>query len=60
MFAYDKTKLVFLTVESSMSGIDFMRTLRSKYKIELEMASSNYALAMTGVGDGLPTYLALS
>ncbi len=60
VFAYDKTKLVFLTVESSMSGIDFMRTLRSKYKIELEMASSNYALAMTGVGDGLPTYLALS
>ena len=60
VFAYDKTKLVFLTVESSMSGIDFMRTLRSKYKIELEMASSNYALAMTGAGDGLSTYLALS
>lgn len=60
VFAYDKTKLVFLTVESAMSGLEFVRTLREKYKIELEMASVNYALAMTGAGDGLPAYLALS
>lgn len=60
VFAYDKTKLVFLTVDSALSGIELMRSLRNKYKIELEMASANYALAMTGAGDGLNAYLALA
>lgn len=60
VFAYDKSKLVFLTVESAMSGLEFARSLRENYNIELEMASVNYALAMTGAGDDLPAYLALS
>ncbi|MDE7372914.1 MAG: aminotransferase class I/II-fold pyridoxal phosphate-dependent enzyme [Clostridia bacterium] len=60
VYAYDNTKIVFLTVESAMSGIEFMRTLRKDYKIELEMAGANFALALTGAGDTLPAYLALS
>ncbi|MDE6302913.1 MAG: aminotransferase class I/II-fold pyridoxal phosphate-dependent enzyme [Clostridia bacterium] len=60
VYAYDKTKLVFLTVESAISGIALMRALRSKYKIELEMASANYVLAMTGAGDTIGAYLTLS
>ena len=60
VYAYDKTKLVFLTVESAISGVALMRALRSKYKIELEMASANYVLAMTGAGDTLGAYLAIS
>ncbi|MCM1306108.1 MAG: aminotransferase class I/II-fold pyridoxal phosphate-dependent enzyme [Bacteroides sp.] len=60
IFAYDDTKIIFLTVESSLSGIEFQRKLRKDYKIELEFAGSNYALALTGAGDELPAYLALS
>lgn len=60
VYAYDKSKLVFLTVDSALSGIELARSLRNKYKIELEMASANYALAMTGAGDSLNAYSALS
>lgn len=60
VFAYDDTKLVFLTVECALSGISFMRLLRKNYKIELEMAAANYAVAMTGAGDDLNAFLALS
>lgn len=60
VFAYDKTKLVFLTVDSAMSGIELAKELRNEYKLELEMASANYALAMTGAGDRFSAFLALS
>ena len=60
VYAYDNTKIVFLTVESALSGIEFMRILRKDCNIELEMAGANFALALTGAGDGLPAYLALS
>lgn len=60
VYAYDKTKLVILTVDSAIGGIALMKSLRNKYKIELEMASANYALALTSAGDTLGAYLALS
>jgi len=60
VFAYDKTKLVFLTVDSAMSGIELARDLRNDYKLEFEMSSVNYALAMTGAGDRFSAFLALS
>ena len=60
VYAYDRTKLVLLTIESALGGIALMKALRNKYRIELEMASANYALAMTGAGDTLGSYLALS
>ena len=60
VYAYDKSKLVFLTVDSALSGLELSRALKNKFKLELEMASANYALAMTGAGDSLNSYLALS
>lgn len=50
-FRYDKTKFVFCTSACAVSGVEFKKTLREKYGIELEMASTNYAIAMSGLGD---------
>lgn len=49
-FNYDMTKLVFLS-RCGMSGPELERVLRQNYKIELEMAGANYAIAMCGAGD---------
>lgn len=48
--AYDPSKLILSTRGTALSGMTLMRRLRSEYAIELEMASSDYALAMTGLG----------
>ena len=50
-FAYDPGKLVICTGKTHLTGAALMSMLRSKYKIELEMAGLNYALAMTSVCD---------
>lgn len=47
----DIGKIVISTIGSSISGMDLMKMLREKYKIELEMANINYALAMTSICD---------
>ena len=49
--AYDSGKLVFNTIYSDISGIILHTLLRDEYKIELEMAMPNYALAMTSICD---------
>lgn len=46
VFGYDESKLVLLG-----NGYGIMKRLREEYKIELEMASVSYAVAMTGIGD---------
>lgn len=51
VFAYDKSKLVLCTCGCSLGGVDFKKKLRKEYDIELEMASVNYAIAMSGLGD---------
>lgn len=51
MFAYDKSKLVILCSGASTSGVELKNVLRKAYDIELEMASVNYCIAMTGLGD---------
>ncbi len=60
IFAYDKTKLVILTTGAMISGTEITKALRSHYNIELEMASRNYAIAMTGLGDKRESYLDLA
>ncbi len=60
IFAYDKTKLVVLTSGAMISGSELSKALRSHYNIELEMASGNYAIAMTGLGDKRESYLDLA
>ncbi len=48
---HDKGKIVILTAETEISGCELMKRLRGEFKIELEMAYDNYALAMTSVCD---------
>ena len=48
---YDIGKIVIGTTRTQISGTDLKNLLLDKYKIELEMASENYALAMTSVAD---------
>lgn len=50
-FAYDRSKLVFSTAGSSLTGHEFAELLRRKYHLELEMEAEAYALALTSVGD---------
>lgn len=50
-FDYDCSKLIFSTVESSLTGHEFAEILRRKYHLELEMEAETYALGLTSVGD---------
>ncbi len=59
VFGIDETKLVFLLGDSSLTGVEFSDKLRQPYGIELEMASRDYAIAMTGAGDTKEMYSAL-
>ena len=51
-FAYDPGKIVVSTRHTNLKGYELAQLLRSRYRIELEMASSDYALAMTSICDG--------
>ncbi len=50
VFAYDPSKLILSTRGTSLTGPALMARLRDEHRIELEMASGDYALAMTGLG----------
>lgn len=50
-FDVDKGKLVISTRNTSLSGIELASILRNEYKIETEMAYSDYAIAMSSVCD---------
>jgi len=50
-FIFDRSKIVIMTNETVITGIELANILRKQYKIELEMASLAYAVAMTGIGD---------
>lgn len=50
-FAYDESKLVLCLNRCDESGVEFKKELREKYNVELEMASTDYAIAMSGLGD---------
>lgn len=60
VFAFDKSKLVIITADTAISGVDFAGILRYRYNIELEMASEYYAIAMTGMGDVAENFTALA
>jgi len=51
VFAIDCSKLLFSTEAAAVSGYELYRELRNGYHLELEMASENYALALTSIGD---------
>ena len=48
---YDFGKIVIKTNETNITGKELANILRNDYKIELEMSSINYALAMTSICD---------
>lgn len=48
---FDSSKIVISTVHTAINGKDLMDILRNNYKIELEMCSGDYAIAMTGMAD---------
>ena len=51
VFSYDPSKLVISTRGTSMRGHALAETLRNEYKIEIEMAASDYVIAMTSPAD---------
>lgn len=50
-FDYDFGKIVISTAETNISGAELAKILREKYKIETEMAYTDYVIAMTSVCD---------
>lgn len=50
-FSFDYGKIVISTGNTSITGVMLSQLLREKYKIELEMSYSYYALAMTSICD---------
>ena len=50
VFAHDPSKLILSTRGTNLTGPALMTRLRDEFAIELEMASGDYALAMTGLG----------
>ena len=51
VFDYDRSKLVFSTRASLLSGSDLYHILLDRYHIQMEMESENYVLAIASVGD---------
>ncbi|MGN0498671.1 MAG: aminotransferase class I/II-fold pyridoxal phosphate-dependent enzyme [Acutalibacteraceae bacterium] len=51
IFAFDKSKLIISAVRKGYSGAELASILLDKYKIQLEMSSLNYAVAMTSYCD---------
>lgn len=56
VFAYDKSKFVLTCDECNLNGVQIADVLRKKYKIEIEMASENYLIAMSGAGDNVRSF----
>ena len=50
-FDRDPSKLVISTRNTGHTGPELMSILREEYGFELEMASADYVIAMTGAGD---------
>lgn len=50
-FDFDPSKIVILSGSKNLTGSGIQETLRTKFRLELEMAAGNYALAMTSIMD---------
>lgn len=51
VFDYDIGKIIISTADTTLSGIELAKILREKFKIETEMAYTNYVIAMTSLCD---------
>ncbi len=50
-FDFDRGKIVILTDRTNIYGSTLQKLLRENYKIETEMAASDYVVAMTSIND---------
>lgn len=60
IFEFDKSKIVISTIGTNLNGAELAQILRDEYKIEIEMASIDYIIAMTGLGDTEDSILKLA
>ncbi len=51
IYAHDRSKIVISAKKVGMTGRRLMQILREQYCVEVEMASPDYIIAMTGMGD---------
>lgn len=51
IFSFDRSKLIISAVKKGLSGADLAAILLNDYKIQIEMASLNYVVAMTSYCD---------
>ena len=51
IYDYDRSKLLFSTVGTSINGHQLHEILRDRYHIEMEMDAEKYALGIAAVGD---------
>lgn len=58
-YDFDPGKIVISTRHTNLTGSGLAQLLRSKYRIELEMAYSDYAVAMTSICDGWDSFALL-
>ncbi len=50
-FLFDKSKIVISTANTDINATTLMHILRTRFNIELEMCSGDYAIAMTSIAD---------
>ncbi|MEE0059554.1 MAG: aminotransferase class I/II-fold pyridoxal phosphate-dependent enzyme [Acutalibacteraceae bacterium] len=50
-FLFDKSKIVISTANTDINATTLMNILRTRFNIELEMCSGDYAIAMTSIAD---------
>ena len=60
IFDFDIGKIVIVTKNADISGMDLMDILRDKYSIELEKATADYAIAMTSICDRADGFVRLA
>ena len=51
IYDFDRSKLLFSTVETSINGHQLHEMLRARFHIEMEMEAEKYALGIAAVGD---------
>ena len=51
IFDYDKSKLIFSTRKSSLTGKELYDILLNQYHLQMEMEAETYVLAITSAGD---------
>ena len=50
-FAFDPSKILIFTHHCTINGVDLYDLLLNRYRIQCEMVSKNYVLAMTSIAD---------